>query len=95
MCDEVIAPQAHTLDQGIPSTSGTAIAPYSGVPSDHVDMSRSRHGIWSDPRGQSTVEYVMIAGSLAALGLAISAILSDAVKTMVVQLAHAIRTVAP
>lgn len=58
-------------------------------------MIRGPRSIWSDPRGQSTVEYVMIAGSLAALGLAVSVILSAAMKTMVVQLAHAIRTVAP
>ena len=58
-------------------------------------MTRGARDLWSDSTGQGTLEYVMIAGSLAALGLAISVILSDAMKTMVVNVVHAIRTVSP
>lgn len=55
----------------------------------------ARRRQWRNESGQAFSEYVVITGMLVIIGLTISAVLQQALKTFVQYAVHAVRTVAP
>jgi hypothetical protein len=52
-------------------------------------------GAWRDPRGQTTTEWLMIAGLLAAVGLFLQGLMSRTLWEYSHQLITSLRTIAP
>ncbi len=54
-----------------------------------------RRSRWWSEEGQAFSEWVVITGLLVLIGLAVSAVLQEALKTMVQHAVHAVGTIAP